>query len=109
MKLSSSLEINIKQAHQLFPIGKSFDLITRNLRLGTTNAWFLGINGMCRTEVLQEIFSDLQNPLFGKGNSIQDISAYMASRIGYAQTELVDDWDRIVPAVLSGPSVLFID
>lgn len=109
MKLSDSLEINIKQAYQLFPIEKSFDLITRRLRLGMTDAWFLGINGMCRTEVLQEIFSDLQNPLFTKGNSIQDISAYMAARIGYAQTELADDWEKIIPAVLSGPCVLFID
>ncbi len=109
MKLSNSLEENIKEAYHIFPIGKSFDLITRNLRLGETKAWFLAINGMCRTEVLQEIFSDLQNPLFTKGHSIENLSLYMASRIGYAQTELTDDWERIVSSLLSGPSVLFVD
>lgn len=109
MKLSDSLETNIKKAYQIFPIGKSFDLITRKLRLGETKAWFLAVNGMCRTEVLQDIFSDLQNPLFAVGNSIEDISDYMASRIGYAQTELTDDWEQITNAILSGPSVLFVD
>ena len=109
MKLSKSLKENKQQAHMIFPIDKSFDLITRDLYLGTTQAWFLGINGMCRTDVLQEIFSDLQNPLFLKEQSIQDISLYMASCIGYAQTELAEDWQQIIPALLSGPSVLFID
>lgn len=109
MKLSSSLEQNKKQAYNIFPIGKSFDLITRDLQLGKTKAWFLAVNGMCRTDVLQEIFSDLQNPLFVKDNVIEDISRYMASKIGYAQAQLTDDWDEITSALLSGPSVLFID
>lgn len=109
MKLSTSLEENIRQAQDIFPLSKSFDLITRNLYLGRTKAWFLGVNGMCRTEVLQEIFSDLQNPVFNGDSTIQDISRYMASKIGYAQAQLTDDWDVIVPAVLSGPSVLLID
>lgn len=109
MKLSASLTQNIKQAYEIFPAGKSFDLITRDLYLGQSRAWFLGINGMCRTEVLQEIFSDLQNPTYTKDDSIRDLSLYMASKIGYAQTELTDDWDVIISSVLSGPSVLFVD
>ena len=109
MKISASLEQNKKQAYEIFPVGKSFDLITRDLYLGKSRAWFLGINGMCKTEVLQEIFSDLQNPIFTKNESIQSISLYMASKIGYAQAELTDDWDVIVTSVLSGPSILFVD
>ena len=109
MNLSTSLECNKKEACRIFPVGKSFDLITRDLYLGRTKAWFLGINGMCKTEVLQEIFSDLQNPLYMKEDSIQDISLYMESKIGFAQAELTDDWDKIVFSVLSGPSVLFVD
>lgn len=109
MKLSNHLDQNIQTAYQIFPIKNSFDLITRTLCLGRTRAWFLAVNGMCRTEVLQEIFSDLQNPLSAKDNSIEDLSYYMASRIGYAQTELADDWEQITSALLSGPSVLFVD
>ena len=71
MKISASLEQNKKQAYEIFPVGKSFDLITRDLYLGKSRALFLCINGMCKTEVLQEIFSDLQNPIFTKNESIQ--------------------------------------
>ncbi len=108
-RLSDSLAVNIRQACQIFPVGKSFDLITRDLYLGNTKAWFLGVNGMCKTEVLQEIFSDLQNPTYTRDDTIQDLSRYMASKIGYAQTELAEDWHAIVSAVLSGPCVLFVD
>ena len=57
MQLSTHLEKNITLFKNLLPIGKSFDLVTRELYLGDTKAFFMTINGMCRTEVLQQIFS----------------------------------------------------
>ncbi len=52
MKISASLEQNKKQAYEIFPVGKSFDLITRDLYLGKSRAWFLGINGICKIPYL---------------------------------------------------------
>ncbi len=109
MRLSNSLTQNIQQAYGIFPIGKSFDLICRDLLLGKTRAWLLGINGMCKTEVLQQIFSDLQDPLFAPQETIGDLERYVSSKIGYIQTELCADWDKIVSAVLCGPCALFVD
>lgn len=109
MTLSTTLEVNIKYLESRLPIHASFDLMTRQLRLGETNAYFLGINGFCKTEILQQIFSDLQNPMYVKNGRIEDILQYMNSKIGYAQTSLSDDWDKIIRNVLSGPSALFID
>ena len=62
ISLSTELSQNIDLLHRLLPLGKSFDLITRDLRLGETPAFWLGINGFCNTEILQQIFSDLQDP-----------------------------------------------
>ena len=109
MKLSSRLSENIKSLKEIFPIGTSFDLITRDLYLGETKAFWIGINGFCKTEILQQIFSDLQNPLYTKDNIIENIEHYMNAKIGYAQAELTDDWDTITRNLLSGPTVLFID
>lgn len=111
-KLHTSLEKNIAAIQQLLPIGKSFDLVTRDLFLGETPAYWVGINGFCDTDLLQDIFADLQSPLDTNnqsGESITDIQHYMNSRIGYAQTSLTSSWDEIVHNILSGPSVLFID
>lgn len=107
--VSASLEENIASLKKILPIGTSFDLIYRNLYLGETRAYWLGINGFCRTEILQQIFSDLQNPLYTKDGQIEDIVRYVNSKLGYAQVSFSDSWEDILRNVLSGPSVLFID
>lgn len=109
MTLSNKLDENIQYLNQVLPIGNSFDLITRQLLLGETNAYFLGINGFCKTEILQRIFSDLQNPHFTEDVKIENLDKYVQSKIGYAQVTLSDSWDIIIRNVLSGPSALFID
>lgn len=108
-KLSKSLTENVKQAKQLLPIGASFDLITRTLYLGETESYFLGVNGLCKTDVLQQIFADLQNPWFTKDSTVEDILRFMNAKIGYAQVSLTDSWDEILKNVLSGPCALFVD
>ncbi|MDE5893845.1 MAG: spore germination protein, partial [Acetatifactor sp.] len=109
MKLASSLEENMTAAKTLLPIGTSFDIITRELLLGETRACLLGINGMCKTEVLQRIFSDLQNPNYMQDNVVKQLQQYMSARIGYAQVELESDWDKLLRQLLSGPVLLLVD
>ena len=107
--LSTDLQKNISSVHEFLPIGDSFDFVFRDLELGSTGAYWLGINGFCETDVLQQIFSDLQNPYYTNDKSIHDIVRYMNSKIGYAQATLSSSWEDILRNVLSGPSVLFID
>lgn len=109
MALSTALQENIDYIRNHLPIGASFDLMTRRLLFGDTKAFFLGVNGFCKTEILQQIFSDLQNPLYVSDGHVEDIVRYMDGKIGYAQTSLTDSWDDIIRNVLSGPSALFID
>ncbi len=108
-ELSNNIDKNIETLQELFPIGKSFDLITRNLMLGNAKAFWIGINGFCRNDLLQQLFSDLQNPLYMQNPDIKNIEVYMNTKIGYSQVELSNDWDKIVKNILSGPSVLLID
>jgi len=107
--LSANLKENITTLEQLLPIGTSFDLVYRNLYLGDTPAYWLGVNGFCKTEILQQIFSDLQNPLYVKDGQVEDIVRYMNAKIGYAQVTLSTSWEDIMRNVLSGPSLLLID
>ena len=107
--LSTNLNENISHIKASLPVGTSFDLITRNLLLGETPAFFLGVNGFCKMDLLQQIFSDLQNPLFSSNGQIADISLYLQSRIGYAQVSLSSSWEDIFRNVLSGPVALFVE
>jgi len=109
MPLSTDLNENIDYIQSNLPIKTSFDLMTRDLYLGQTKAFFLGVNGFCKTEILQQIFSDLQNPYYTMDGKIEDITRYVNSKIGYAQVSLSDSWEDIFRNVLSGPVALFID
>lgn len=109
MPLSTKLDENIQYLKKALPIGRSFDLMTRELLLGETKAYFLGINGFCKTEILQRIFSDLQNPLYTADSQVEDIQLYIRAKIGYAQVSLSDSWETVLQNILSGPSALFID
>jgi len=107
--LSTNLQENITYIENTLPIPKSFDLITRNLFLGKTAAYFIGVNGFCKTEILQQIFSDLQNPIYMQNNTVGDIVDYVSSKIGFAQVTLSDSWDKVITNILSGPVALLID
>ena len=109
MTLSSVLQENISYIEAALPVQTSFDLMTRHLYLGRTPAFFLGVNGFCKTEILQQIFSDLQNPMFVSDGYVENIVNYIDAKVGYAQTSLTDSWDEIIRNVLSGPAVLFVD
>ncbi len=108
-QLSTQLDENISLLKQLLPIGKSFDLVTRDLHLGDTRAFLITVNGMCKTDILQKIVSDLQNPGYVKDTTVENITAYVSGKIGYTQVELNNDISQIIKQLLSGPSVLLID
>lgn len=109
LTLSNSLNENIDYLKRTFPLGISFDLITRELYLGKTKAFWMGVNGFCKVEILQQIFADLQNPTYTEDDYVENIALYMNSKLGYAQTSLCSDWNVIIRNLSSGPSVLFID
>lgn len=109
MRLSKNLSDNIKQLEEIFPIHKSFDFITRNLCLGKTPAYWIGINGLCNNTILQRLISDLQNASFSNDDVIYDLSQYIAGKLGYIQVETITDSDAIVKNLLSGTSLLLVE
>lgn len=109
MNLSKRLGENIQCLGKYLPIHQSFDIMTRDLLLGETAAYFIGINGFCKTEILQQIFSDLQNPLYMQNKHIKDIQQYIAAKLGYAQVILTDSFETLIQNVLSGPVALLVD
>ena len=107
--LSTQLQTNIHYLEQALPLSNSFDIITRNLHLGNTPAFFVGINGFCRTDILQQILSNLQDPYYMQNLTVDDIAMYVSSKIGFAQVSLESSWETILTNLLSGPAVLIID
>ena len=109
MQLSKNLSDNTDQLKKIFPVKKSFDILTRDLYLGKTRAFWIGINGFCNSEILIKLMSDLQNEQYCSDNIIEDLNKYIASRLGYIQVTTSKDFDELSKNLLSGPSLLLVD
>lgn len=104
--ISTNLEENINIIETILPVGVSYDIMTRNLFFGTTKVYWLGINGLSNTELLQRIFSDLQSD---SEYVINDISKFANSHIGYVQTTFCKEMNNVISNVLTGCSAILID
>jgi stage V sporulation protein AF len=107
--ISSRLDDNIAVLSEKLPVGRSFDLVTREMQFGKTRAYWVGINGMYDLSVTQMVMTNLQNPAFTTDSAIEDLTRYLSEKVGFAQTSLSNDWDVIVASIVSGPSVIFVD
>ena len=109
MTLSKSLKENKDMVKSILPIEKSFDIIARDITFGSMEGYFIGINGLCKLDILQDIFSLLQNPLYYTNMNPLSMKEWVEQKIGYAQVTLCSQWDILLKQVLSGPSILFMD
>ena len=110
-KLSSHLTDNIHLFHQLLPIGKSFDIITREITLGSVPCYFLALNGMCDLQTIQWLFSDIEAPDFQKKakETSSHLPQFVKDQFFYAQISFTSSPKEMLDNLLSGPSLLFID
>ena len=60
ISIQTSLQANVALLRSFLPIGRSFDLMTRDLLLGKTRAFWIGLNGFCVSELLEKMFGALQ-------------------------------------------------
>lgn len=114
MNLSKSLQDNINMVNELLPLDKSFDIISRRLKLCHMDCFFLGINGYLDSRVLHNLLSDLQNISFAsvdqlKNQSSEVIREHLMDSIPAAQVQYSDDWNVLLKNLLSGPFLLFFE
>lgn len=102
--LSFSLDENISIIKNILPIGKSFDIIAREIYLGDTRAYYIGINGMCDNEVMQQILSGMQNEKINN-----NLSEYLKNTVTYGQVSTSHYPEEIVKNILSGPAAILVD
>ncbi|MFA9376088.1 MAG: spore germination protein [Lachnotalea sp.] len=109
MILSRDIVENTEKLKQIFPINKSFDIITKKLLIGNTKAFWIGINGFCNNDILLHLISELQFQTFDTDTILEDINVFVASYIGYIQAKTSSDFDELSKNLLSGSSFLIVD
>ena len=101
------IEQNIMMIQKALPVGKSFDIITREIYIGGTKAYFISINGMYNNEVMQLILSDLQREAVGNDENkssansfgIEDLQAYLKNRVSFGQVLLTKSLEEVLSLI----------
>lgn len=110
-KLTSNLQDNIRLFQGILPLNKSFDIITREISLGSTSCFFIGLNGMCDLKIIQWLFADIETVDFqAKANqNSSTLPQFVKDRFFYAQITFTDSPKEMLDNLLSGPCLLLID
>ena len=106
-EMTADLKKNLDVMKEILSPDVSYDIIYRVIKIGGRDACLFFVDGFCKDELMQKI---LQYLLGLKPEDIPESAHGMLK--GFMPTVEVDlgkTWDKIVTAVLSGQSVLFID
>lgn len=109
MTIVTSLQANRDALEALIPLQKSFDLVCRDIFLGSSKALLLCVNGFVSSDVQQQVFSNLQDSADYSQSYTLDYYAYVKNKICFAQVDSVTSLEEFCVQMLSGPMALLID
>ncbi|MEW9670780.1 spore germination protein [Ammoniphilus sp. 3BR4] len=107
-ELSSKLEENVSFLKEALGIGKSFDVIHRELEFGGRKFGLFFVDGFAKDDVMNVITIHLAK-LDREQLAPDAVSKLLKTHIGYLEVEKVKEMDKIISSVLAGPLVLVID
>ena len=84
MQLTANLEENRSKLYEIFPISTSYDLISRDLYLGKTKAFWLGINGFCKNDLYVFLYDVMLLSINIRDDRRAAVYFYKLSEIEYA-------------------------
>lgn len=108
LKLTKEIKKNKEIIKSRLPIGKSFDVIGRELLFGNTEAYLIFIDGFAKDDIMLFILEDLQ-PINKENISKELIEIMLKQKIGYIEVGTFTDLKQMETAVLSGAVALIID
>lgn len=107
-KIDKDLDINLNYLKELLGVGKSYDVIFREYKVGRKRAASFSINGMTNDILLTNVFEDMtavnQDEL-----SLNTLQKLFYSRATHSQVKLVDDMNSAVTSLLSGELIFLVD
>ncbi len=109
MKISSDIKKTKDVFHEKLPIGKSFDIIERELVIAERVSYMYFIDGFVKDGVVAKLINFLIGLTPEKLKNIKSAAQFAAHFITYVEVDITDDMDKILTMYLSGATVLVID
>ncbi len=109
MKISSDVKKNRELFHQILPVGKSFDIIEREIVIAERISYMYFIDGFVKDGVVAKLINFLLGLTPDKLKNIKSAQDFAAHFVTYVEVDVTDDVDKIMQMYLSGATVLVID
>ncbi len=107
-KVSTNLERNIAYLNSTLGYGKSFDIVLRRFNVAGKEIAIYFVNGFVKDEVMALILRNLDELKRGEV-SPNSLKKLFNEHINHIQAEVVDDLEKVIDQVLSGPLALLIE
>lgn len=105
--LTNELKTNKELIKKRLPIGKSFDIIGRELIIGQKEAYLVFIDGFAKDDIMLWILDILQS--IKEDVSVSTITSLIKTKIGYIEVNSFKELPQMETMVLSGAVALIID
>lgn len=109
MKLTSHLQDNIHVLKTLLPIGKSFDILEKTLKIHDRQFYLYFLDGFAKDTNLEYVRRDifaLPKETLDHIHTAEELIEYAISSI---EVSTETDFNQLVTALLSGQTILFFD
>lgn len=107
-KITKDINENKKIIKESLPIEQSFDVIGRELFVGSLEAYLVFIDGFAKDDIMLWILEVLQS-INATDISKNTIATLMKKKIGYIEVESFTDINQMSSLVLAGAIALIID
>ncbi|SHK05568.1 spore germination protein [Desulforamulus aeronauticus] len=107
-KVSTNLERNMAYLNSVMGYGKSFDIVLRRFNVGGKEIAMYFVNGFVKDDVMALILRNLDE-LKRVDVTPNSLHKLFNEHINHIQVEAVDELEKVIDQVLSGPLALLIE
>ena len=109
MKITSNCTKNIELIHSHLVVDKSFDTVERKLIIGGRHSVLYYLNGFIKDDLMEDILKSFFKLSKENMNSLETAEEFMLKEIPHVSVEKENDLEKIIDALLSGQTILYID
>lgn len=108
-EMNNNFQANIHAMDRLLRVEKSFDVITRNMMIGSKYAKLYMIDGFVKDDIMEKIMEFLMGLSEDQADSAQNVKEFADRFLPYVEVALCSTFQQISIQVLSGTIALLVE
>ena len=109
MKITYNCTRNIELIHSHLVVDKSFDITERKFIVGGRRSVLYYLNGFIKDNIMEDILKTFFKISKETMDTLETAEEFMLKEIPHVSVEIENDLEKIIDALLSGQTILYID